>query len=67
MNISILSNVMYKLPIFLHKFDNVRNIYHNDSVTYAHLGNIKDNFLTLMNTLYRDMTVPKPKVSLSNI
>lgn len=58
-NISVLSNMMYKLSIFLHRYDNMRNVYKNDSGVHARLGNIRDNFFTFYNNMFRELTAPK--------
>lgn len=58
-NVSILSNLIYKMATFLHRFDVMRSVYVKDSSTHARLGNIRDNFFTFHLNLFREMTVSK--------
>lgn len=60
-NLDALRGVMYKLPIFLHRFDVMRSVYKSDTGVYAKLGNIRDNFFSFMGTFYRKVTVGQKK------
>ncbi len=53
--------MMYKLCIFIHKFDNMRYVYINDSSVHAKLGNTRDKFTLFRINFYREMIVPKDK------
>jgi len=52
-NINALTGMIYKLGIFLHHFENIRNVYRSDSNVYARLGNIRDNFFNFRITFFR--------------
>lgn len=54
-NINILSGLLYKLSIFLHRYENMREVYKSDTSIYAILGGIRDNFFSFLNTFYRQM------------
>ena len=58
-NVSLLQGTVYKLHIFLHRYENMRNVYKTDSSAHARLGIIRDKFGTFLNTLFRDMSVLK--------
>jgi len=57
-NISSLGYMTLKLATFLHRYDNMRNVYKTDSSTHARLGNIRDNFFTFYMNLIRNMCIP---------
>lgn len=54
-NINILSGLLYKLSIFLHRYENMREVYKSDTSIYAILGGIRDNFFSFLSTFYRQM------------
>lgn len=54
-NINALTGMIYKLGIFLHHFENVRNVYKADSNVYARLDNIRDNFFNFRTTFFRKL------------
>ena len=57
-NVSILQGIISKTYIFLHRFENIKNVYKSDSSAFARLGIIRDKYYTFLNTLFRDLTVP---------
>ncbi len=52
-----LRNFHRNLIAFLHKFDTMKNVYHDDSKTYASLGDIRNNFYTFEDSFYRDLVL----------
>ena len=58
-NVSILQGIIGKTYIFLHRYENMRNVYKTDSSAFARLGIIRDKFFTFLNTLFRDLAIPK--------
>ena len=58
-NISVLQGLLGKIYVFLHRFENMRNVYKSDSSAFARLGIIRDKYFTYLNTLYRDMLLNK--------
>lgn len=61
-NVSVLQGTVAKLHIFLHRYENMRSVYKSDSSAFARLGIIRDKFYTFLNTLFRDMSIPKKRV-----
>lgn len=57
-NIDVLERAFEKMCVFLHKFDTMRNVYIDDTSSYAELGVIRDNFHTFKGTFFRDI-IPK--------
>lgn len=58
-NVTSLSTFIYKMSIFLHRFETMRSAYEADSNTYSQLGNIRDDFFSFYHNFYRDMTIAK--------
>ena len=58
-NVSVLNGVISKIHIFLHRYEKMRNVYIQDSSAFARLGIIRDKFFTFLNTLFRNMVIPK--------
>lgn len=58
-NVSVLTGIVGKIHIFLHRYENMRNVYKTDSSAFARLGIIRDKYYTFILTLYRDMVIPK--------
>ena len=58
-NVCVLRGIVCKLAVFLHKYESMRTVYKSDSSAYARLGNNRDKFYVFLDTLFRDMTVPK--------
>lgn len=58
-NVSVLQGLLGKINVFLHRYENMRNVYKSDSSAFARLGIIRDKYYTFLNTLYRDMVIDK--------
>jgi hypothetical protein len=58
-NVSVLQGIIGKTYVFLHRYENMRNVYRTDSSAFARLGIIRDKFFTFLNTLFRDLAIPK--------
>ncbi|ARF10289.1 hypothetical protein Hokovirus_1_168 [Hokovirus HKV1] len=56
-NVCILQGLIYKIHIFLHRYENMRITYKEDSDTFTRLGLIRDKFFNFLNALFRDMVV----------
>lgn len=56
-NVCILQGLIYKIHIFLHRYENMRMTYKEDSDTFTRLGLIRDKFFTFLNALFRDIVV----------
>ena len=56
---SVVRGLIYKTDVFLHRFENMRNVYKTDSSTFARLGIIRDKFYTFLEAFFRDMLIPK--------
>jgi hypothetical protein len=58
-NISVLYKTIGKIYTFLHRYENMRNVYKKDSSAFARLGNIRDKFYTYLDTFFRNVLVVK--------
>ena len=58
-NVSVIEGMVCNMVIFLHRYENMRNVYKSDSSTHAKLGNIRNKFFTFKHTLFREMTIAK--------
>jgi len=58
-NVSVLQGIVGKLYVFLHRYENMRNVYKTDTGAFAQLGIIRDKFFTFLFTLFRDMAIIK--------
>lgn len=58
-NVCTLHGLVYKIHIFLHRYENMRSAYKEDSDVFTRLGLIRDKFFTFLNVLFRDMAVTK--------
>ena len=58
-NVSILQGLIGKIYVFLHRYENMRDVYQDDSSAKARLGIIRDKFFTFLNTFYRNMLITK--------
>lgn len=55
---SILVGMLDKISIFLHRYENMRNVYKNESGTHAKLGIICEKFRTFKATYFRELIIP---------
>jgi len=58
-NTGILRGIICKLAVFLHKYENMRSVYHSDSSMYARLGNNRDKFHVFLDNFFFDVTAPR--------
>jgi len=58
-NVSVLEGILYHMDIFLHRYENMRNVYKGDSGTFAKLGVNRNKFFTYKNTFFRNVIIPK--------
>ena len=58
-NVSVMRGIIGKMFVFLHRYDEMRKTYKNDSSAYARLGIIRDKYFTFLDTYFRDMAIPK--------
>ena len=58
-NISELENIVTNMMVFLHRYDVIREVYKNDTSTYARLGVTRNKFFTFRHSLFRDLVIAK--------
>lgn len=59
--LSVLESLVGKLFIFLHRFENMRDVYRKDSSIFAILAIIRDKFYTMRSTFFREALIPRVK------
>lgn len=55
-NVCKLDNLIRNLSVFLHNYENMRDMYKGDSVAYSKFGNNKYNFDTFLHSFFKNVT-----------
>lgn len=55
-NVCKLDNLIRNLSVFLHNYENMRELYKSDSVAYSKFGNNKYNFDTFLHSFFKNIT-----------
>lgn len=59
--LSELRDLYSNLFSFLHRYENMRSVYKNDSATFAKLGVIRNQFFTFKDNFFRELVIPNGK------